>query len=345
MESIHERKSRHFNFFKDKKHLKAGNTLFDEIFIEHSPFSSISYGDLDCSTDFFGKSIDFPFMISSITGGFPTGEKFNNAIGKIAEKYNIPLCTGSIRPLFETPDSFNSFNLRERFNIPFFGLNISAVQALQFGADTLNETVLKLKGDALFLHFNRIQELAQPTGDRRFIFNEKLKSLISSLTIPVIFKETGLGIGKIAAMQAKEYGVDGIETAGAGGTSFLEVEMENMPPQKKEFWYDFLNLGIPSAPSIILAKSSNLPIIGSGGVRSGFDIAKCLIIGADISGIAAPFVTTWLNAGNNGLHNMMENYIKGIKTTMMLTGADTVNRLKSVNYTHGNNITSWIHSR
>jgi isopentenyl-diphosphate Delta-isomerase len=343
-EPIKDRKSRHFNYFaKQNREAGVGRTLLDELFLIPAPLKPVSMASIDSSLKFIGKIFDYPIMISSITGGMSEGKKFNSVLAQLAVKYNIPLVLGSIRAMIENPSLRDTFDVSAKTELPFLGANIGACQAVEYGAELLNRTLESLKCDALFIHLNKIQELAQENGDRDFLsLDKELKTFIGQMKYPVIIKETGSGMDFNTATKACELGAVALEVSGAGGTSFLQVEMNHMGESEKELWRPFLNWGVPTAPSIMETVLAGVPVIGSGGIRNGLDLAKVIVLGSKLGGIAAPFVEAWHRGGEEEMENFLKAIIKGLKISMMLTGARSLKELQEVEYTMGPELAGWF---
>jgi isopentenyl-diphosphate Delta-isomerase len=343
METIISRKKRHFEFFNGvNRDNKLINPLFDEITLIPNSFVDLNVEEIDFSLEFMDSKFNYPIFISSITGGMDQSIEFNQSLAKLSGFYNIPMGLGSMRILEQFPEKLDCFNMK-KYGAKFLGGNLGCVQVCKMGAERINSLIDLIGCDLLFIHLNPLQELAQPNGDRDFFeISGKLKLIIPEIKIPVIFKETGCGLSFQSCKKIKDTGALGIETGGAGGTSFLDVEMENMYEEEKKVWEPYLSWGIPTAVSIVYGKKCNLEVIGGGGVRNGLHIAKSIVLGAKFAGVGAPWVNIWFEKGEDGLFEYMEFLIKGLKIAMALTGSKNLSELSSVKKQTGDKFNNWI---
>ncbi|MDA3864950.1 MAG: type 2 isopentenyl-diphosphate Delta-isomerase [Deltaproteobacteria bacterium] len=333
---IYKRKNRHLEYFKNHPETPATNTtLFEEVYPEPSPFGGIDWNNIDTSFSFLNCTFNLPVQISSITGGTKTSEKLNKDLCKLASNHNIPFILGSLRPLFDDPDCISGYQFKKNPNV-FLGANLGLFQALEYGPDRINEVVKQFKFIALYLHLNIIQELVQPEGDRNFSFKiDHLRDLLNSIAIPVIIKETGSGFSWSSKTLLNQIEPAGIEISGTGGTSFLAVELDNLSSENQQIHAPFENWGIPTAASLLNLTGLKFPKIASGGIRTGLDVAKAIILGADFAGIAAPFLTSWQKHGYQGLDNLINTIKYQLKLSMLLCGAANLNQLSQTPYRLG----------
>ncbi|MBU1240337.1 type 2 isopentenyl-diphosphate Delta-isomerase [Myxococcota bacterium] len=342
-EGISRRKIRHFDYFSRERATVGVTTLLEEVQLVPAPLSGVDHRAISTECSFLGHDFQLPLLVSSITGGAPQTEAFNMALGSLCEKYQIPMALGSIRPMLEDEALKPSFGVKKASGAPFVGANIGAVQACQYGSDTLNRALDDLAADALFIHLNIIQELAQPGGDRDFTpLSRELFALIPRISRPVVMKETGCGISGQLATRFAEAGAAAVEVAGAGGSSFLAVEMERMEPSLRAAWEPFLSFGIPTAASISQCAGCGVPVIGSGGLRSGLDLARALVLGAGLGGIAAPLVVAWHRGGYDAMGQLIELFSTGLRTAMTLTGSRDLPALAAVPRILGPGISAWL---
>lgn len=279
----------------------------------HNAVPEVDYGKIDLSCTFLGRKLDFPLMITGMTGGYKDAEQINRSLAEAAEKHGIAFGLGSQRAMIEDPSLKKTYYVRDVAPKALIIGNIGAFQLKKYPFEAIEKMVNDAGADALAIHLNALQEIIQPEGDRDF---EGVLSVIEKTCdkadFPVIVKETGAGISTEVAIKLKNAGAAAIDVAGAGGTSWSAVEYlrGNSTPGFEEW-------GIPTAESIRMCKGI-LPMVASGGIRNGIEAAKCLALGANISGAAYPF----LFALKNGrLEEELGLWESQMKTCAFLTGS------------------------
>ena len=290
-----KRKSDHIRINLEQNVRSGIKTGLDDLHFEHNAVPELDLTEIDLKTEFLGKPLQAPLLISSMTGGTDKAKRINIALAIAAQEKGIALGLGSQRAAIENPEVEGTFNIRaEAPDIPIYA-NLGAVQLnYGYGIDECQRAVDMLSADALIFHFNALQEAIQPEGDTNFKgLLSKIEQICSGLSVPVIAKEVGWGISATAAKQLVEAGVSAIDVAGAGGTSWSEVEMHRtQDPRIAELASTFIDWGIPTAEAVrqVRAELAATPIIASGGIRSGIDVAKCIALGATLGGMAGPFL-------------------------------------------------------
>ncbi len=251
--------------------------------------------DVDLGLSLFGHQLLAPILISSMTGGTEESGVINRTLATAAQETGIAMGLGSQRAAIEQPDLDATFQVRaEAPNILLFA-NLGAVQLnYNYGIDECNRAVEMIQADALILHFNALQEAVQPEGDTRFEgLLRKIEVVCRNLPVPVIAKEVGWGFSELDAQRLAEVGVAAIDVAGAGGTSWSQVEMHRATTERQaRLAAAFVNWGISTSDAIlnVLHAVPNITVIASGGLRTGIDIAKCIALGAALGGMAEPFL-------------------------------------------------------
>jgi isopentenyl-diphosphate delta-isomerase len=286
----------------------------------HNALPEIDFDSIDLSTKFFNKKIDWPIMIIGMTGGYNDAERINKELAKVAQKYNIPMGLGSQRAMIEKPDLAKTYKIREvAKTIPVIG-NIGAAQLKKYKIEQIQKLVDSIGADAFAVHLNALQEVIQPEGDLDFSgVLGKIEELCKKLTVPVIVKETGAGISQEVAISLKEAGVKMIDVSGSGGTSWSKVEYlrgGKIP--------GFENWGISTVDAIVECRGV-LPLIASGGIKTGIEGAKTITLGADICGAAYPFILA-LDQGK--LDEKMKEFTMQMKTCAFLTGSENLEQLR-----------------
>lgn len=289
---------------------KGVKTGFEAYRLPHTAIPDLDLNEIDTKTTFLGKTILAPLLISSMTGGAHATQKINLTLAEAAQHFNIPMGLGSQRSAVLDGNLAYTYQVRQVApDIPLLA-NIGAVQFnYGFGVEECQRAVDMIEADALILHFNPLQEATQPEGDVNFKnLLPRVEQVCRALPVPVIAKEVGNGISGADAVRLVDAGVQIIDVAGAGGTSWSEVERyRQTSEQRAKIAGTFAGWGIPTTEAIrqVRAALPNVPIIGSGGVRSGIDIAKTIALGANLAGIAAPAIGPAINA-DHGIETLVE---------------------------------------
>ncbi len=261
----------------------------------HNALPEVNLEDVHMQQSLFGKSVRIPILISSMTGGSESSFEINQRLAQAAQQTGAALGLGSIRAGLEHPELAYTFQIRKFAPDILLLANLGAVQ-LEYGytVETCQRAVDLMEADALILHLNPLQEALQPEGQTRFNgLLAKIEQVCRHLNVPVIAKEVGWGISKATAKQLYSAGVAAIDVAGAGGTSWSQVEMfRSHTDDQAEIASEFRGWGISTLEAILNVKAAapDLKLIASGGLRGGMDCAKCLALGAALAGLARPFL-------------------------------------------------------
>ena len=292
---IEERKADHIkiNLEKDvKSGLDSGLERYRFI---HEALPELDLARIDTTLSLFGKTMKAPILISSMTGGTRHAGDLNRRLAEAAQECGIAMGVGSQRAALEHPEQVASFKVRAAAPDILLFANIGAVQLnYGYGLDECRRAVEMIEADALYLHLNAIQEAVQPGGDTDFSgLAAKIEEVCAKLEVPVIAKEVGWGISGRTAKLLAECGVQAIDVAGAGGTSWSQVEMHRAPDEfTRNLAASFVGWGIPTAESIRQVRKAipGMTVFASGGLKDGLDIAKTLALGATLGGMAGPFL-------------------------------------------------------
>jgi len=313
------------------RHVTTG---FEEIHLVHRALPELDHNKIDLSTKVFNHKFSAPIIVESITGGVEKATKINAAIASAVEKLGLGMGVGSQRAAIENPKLEQTFTVaREKAPTAFIIANLGGVQlARGYGVKEAKKAVKMLKADALAIHLNPLQEAVQPEGETSYAgLLKKIGEIVHALDVTVIVKETGAGIAAEDAKKLESVGVAGIDVAGVGGTSWAAVEYHRAKRQGDEFHQRlgeaFWDWGIPTAVSLIeTTQSVHTPVIASGGVRSGIDVAKALALGASLAGMAHPVLDPAFH-GAEGVEKKLRFIIEELRNTMFLVGADSVQKL------------------
>ncbi len=328
MSQLKKRKTEHVKIVAEDASMDRQKNYFDEIRLTHRALPEISLDEIDPSVEFLGKTLSFPFMISSMTGGGDKLlKKINTHLAEAAEAEGIAMGVGSQRILFTEPSSKSSFDLR--------GVAPNALLFANLGAVQLNEDITLqhakavvdiLKADALCIHLNSLQEAIQPEGDTNFSnLWKKIGEIVQGLEVPVIVKEVGAGISVPDAELLIQAGVKYIDVAGAGGTSWSRIEAARCSdPSLGELFQDW---GIPTPEALRALAGLDVTLIASGGIRSGVDMAKAIILGASICGMARPFLTPAMES-TDAVRKVIRRIKREFVTAMFLLGCKNIEELK-----------------
>lgn len=326
--AIGERKEEHIDIaLKENVFFRQKTTELEKIQLEYNCLPEISLDEVDCSTEFLGKKFSAPLMVSALTGGIERAKKINKDIARACQKLGIGMGLGSQRAMLENPELKETYWVRDVAPDIFLAGNIGATQLKEYSAEQLEKALEEVKADALAIHLNAAQEAIQPDGtpDFRNAF-EKINEVSKALSRPVFVKEVGHGIGWIVARKLAKTNIKAIDVQGAGGTSWTGIEsLRGNREIGKTFW-DF---GIPTAVSIYECRREfKGKIIASGGIRSGLDIIKAIILGADLGGIALPVLKAQAEGGAQGVEEYLQRIIREIRIGMFLLNAKTIEDLR-----------------
>ena len=346
---IANRKEEHIRI-AEKNEVNASHNYWDDIIMVHRSIPEVDFNSIVTKTNFLGNEVNYPILISSMTGGTELAKKINKNLARAAEKFQIPMGLGSMRAAVEHRELADTYSVINDFNIPVKLANIGAPQLIEQDKKPLLEKDLDYLIDLigakfLIIHFNFLQEMIQPEGDRNSEgVLRRVREIASSY--PVIAKETGAGFSRDDILDLVDAGVKGIDVGGLGGTSFAAIEYYRAEKtgdmEKTRAGKTFWNWGIPSPVSIILA-SGKIPVIGSGGLRNGLDLFKAISLGA----VAGGFARTLLEGADDSYETVETNIrtiIREFKIAMMLTGTKKMEDAKEKSRIIRGDLKEWIDS-
>jgi isopentenyl-diphosphate delta-isomerase len=305
---------------------KGVTTGFERYRLVHQALPELDLAAVDTSLTLFGRRLRAPLIISSMTGGTEEGARLNRVLAEVAQALGIGMGVGSQRVAVEDgPAAVRSFQVRPVAPDVLLFANLGAVQLnYGFGPAECRRVVEMIEADALVLHLNPLQEAVQPGGTTNFAgLARRIAAVCRALPVPVVVKEVGWGISAETARLLAEAGVAAIDVAGAGGTSWSEVEKHRAPTERaRRVAAAFAGWGIPTADSLRLCRAAapGLPLIASGGIRDGIDVAKAIALGATAAGMAGPALRA-AAVSADALTELLGTVIEVLRIAMFCTGA------------------------
>ena len=330
---IEQRKKDHIAINLNQDVNSAITSGLEKYHLLHCALPELDLAEVDASSIFFEKKLAYPILISSMTGGTKEAESINRNLAVCAQFFKFSMGIGSQRAGLENDASMKSFKVRQYAPDILLFANLGAVQLnYSYTIEHCKKVVDAIGADALILHLNPLQEALMEDGDTNFrgLLN-KIESVVKNIPVPVVIKEVGWGISVEVAMKLVNIGVRGLDVAGAGGTSWSEVEKHRTSSETlKEIASAFKDWGIPTADSIVNIRQEfrDLPLIASGGLKNGIDIAKCIALGANLGGMARQFLLPAAES-EEALLNAAHIITKQFSIAMFSVGAKNVADLKS----------------
>ncbi|MFQ5832824.1 MAG: type 2 isopentenyl-diphosphate Delta-isomerase [Candidatus Thorarchaeota archaeon] len=305
------------------------STMFEFVSFIHNALPEIDKDKIDLTTNFLGLRANAPLVIAAMTGGHPRTYEINRKLAEAAEMLRIPIGVGSQRAAVEDPSLSDTFRVvREKApSVPVIA-NIGATH-VEFAPSAIE----MIEADILAIHLNPLQEAVQPEGDCNSEGAlDNIASIVDSVDIPVLVKETGAGISGEVAQALEAIGVDAIDVGGVGGTSWAAVEyfraLREDDDLKAQLGLNFWSWGIPTALSIIMVRdATDLDIIATGGIRTGLDVAKGLALGGMAAGVAHPLLRPAVMGSSLDVIVEIERLLEGLRVAMYLTGCRKVEAL------------------
>lgn len=301
----------------------------------HCALPELDLRAIDTGVEFLGKRLNAPLLISSMTGGAHEAERINLMLAEAAETLGVALGVGSQRAALSNPLLARTYQVRKAAPTAVLLANIGAVQLnYGYGIAECRRAVEMIEADALILHLNALQEAVQPEGNTNFKgLLGKIEAVCRELEVPVIVKEVGNGIGVEVARRLVDAGVAAIDVAGAGGTSWSEVErFRHTQDRGRSIAATFAGWGIPTTEAIkeVRAALPDITLIGSGGVRTGLDVAKAIALGADVVGSAAPYLAQAVGErGVEAIVDGLRGFQEELRIAMFCTGAADLAALRN----------------
>lgn len=336
--SIKQRKDDHIRInLEEDVTFPSLTTGLEEWRLVHQALPEVNLGEVKTQTSIFGRHVRAPILISSMTGGSEQAQMINRVLAAAAQERGFAMGVGSQRTGIEHGDTAQTFRVRDLAPDILLLANLGGIQ-LNYGysADECQRAVEMIEADALILHLNPLQEVVQAEGDVNWHgLLKRIAEVTNRIGVPVVVKEVGWGISREAARQLIDAGVSAIDVAGAGGTSWSQVEMHRAPTERlRRLAGAFADWGIPTAQSLIWVREvrdalerNDIQIFASGGIRSGIDVAKCLALGADLVGLASPFLKKAVQ-GVDVVTDEMEMLEAELRIAMFASGSQDIEALR-----------------
>lgn len=307
---------------------------WDDVKLVHNPLPEVDLEEIDTSSSVFGRRLEAPLIISAMTGGYGKAEEINKNLASVAEEFGIGMGVGSQRAALENPEVARTYSVIKEFEIPLRIGNLGVPQLIKqglrsaLGIEEGRAAMEMVDAHLLAVHMNYLQEIVQPEGDTRSKGGLRALEAFAS-ALPVIAKETGAGIPREAALRLKKAKVKGLDVGGLGGTSFAAVEYYRArsagDSARANIGKTFWDWGIPTPVAVVVAEVG-LPVIATGGLRSGLDVARALGIGASCGGMAGRLLPSSLE-GRDAVAREVGTIIDELKAAMFLVGASSIKEL------------------
>lgn len=319
-----KRKGEHVDIVMNRDVETRISNGFDRVRFEHYALPELDYSRISLSSTFLGHKLKAPLMITGMTGGYPDAQKINTELAAACAQEGIIFAVGSQRAMLEHKELARTYDVHQ--GDLFLCGNIGGYQLKNYSAKQVQSLVDGIHATAMCIHLNPLQEAVQPEGDKDWSgVLQKIADLCDALSVPVIAKEVGAGINATVAKELQKAGVKAIDVSGLGGTSWSAVEHYRHGHSGDVFW-DF---GIPTADALQqCAKAVKLPLIASGGIRNGLEVAKAIRLGATVGGAASPFIKAQQTDGTPAVRHLIQKFKHELRTAMLLTRSKDLQALK-----------------
>ncbi len=329
---IEQRKRDHLKLAQDETLKFSTSAGFERWRFIHNALPELNLDQVDTTTNFLGKSLNFPLLISSMSGGVAESFSFNAHLAQAAERVGCALGLGSIRAALENESVRDSFLIaRQEAPSAIILANLGIAQIIS--SASMNQVAAfceELQADGLFIHLNSLQEAFQPEGEPKFKGAlAEIGLWAKEFPIPIIVKEVGQGLSNEVIQRLEDVGVKHIDIAGAGGSNWISIERERLPDDQRVLRntaYGFADWGEPTA-EVLEDLETDLTVIASGGLKEPLDLAKALALGASLGGLAGPLLKPALSGGANQLIETLLVWKETLKMVMFGTGTRSIQDL------------------
>lgn len=326
---------------------------WEDVHLLHDALPTIDAASVDVSAKLLGRTLRLPLVISGMTGGHGRAIAVNEMLARVAEKAGIAIGVGSQRAALRDPTLVPTYSIvREAAPHAFVIANVGISQLVAqnkepaLAATDVRHIVRMVRADALALHLNYLEESVQPEGQTRAKGTEAaIRALVRASPVPVIAKETGAGISRSVALRLRGLGVKAIDVGGVGGTSFAAIEALRAASAgdllRMSLGERFRDWGLPTAVAVVAASAARVPVIATGGVRSGLDAAKALALGATAVGVGRPLLQAALK-GEDACMEWLAAFELELRTAVFLSGIKRSSDLRRVKVVITGRSRSWL---
>jgi len=323
---------------------RSRTTLFECVELVHDALPELDVAAIDLSCTVLGKRLAAPILIAAMTGGTERAQRINRELASIAEERGYAFGLGSQRAILKNRESLPTYGVRDVMPRALLLGNLGVVQASKLSTEEVRDLVGLVQADALCIHLNPAMEVVQAEGDRDFRGGlATLERLNSELGVPVIAKETGCGLSGSVADRLRARGIRHVDVSGAGGTSWVAVEMHRATGANKSLGQTFRDWGIPTAASVgLMARRGFDTVFATGGVKDGLDIAKAIALGASAGGIARGALQALEAGGRAGAVSFFERLEGELRTAMLLVGAKDLAALRQAPRLVRGELADWL---
>ena len=320
---------------REDVHFKNKTNGLDAVELPYNAMPEIDLADVSTKTTFLGTELQMPLLVTGMTGGYEGALSINHGLADVCAEAGVAMGVGSMRAALENEDVHESYSIVKQYSdrIPIVG-NIGAVQLVRaHSAGNMKATcdfLVELIGaKGLAVHLNPLQELMQPEGEPHYKgVLDAIAEAVEVCPVPIIVKEVGAGISGSVATKLAAVGVQHIDVAGAGGTSWAGVEI--MRHEDSSTLEQFWDVGIPTAECIRQCRGTVPTLIASGGISDGTQMAKAIALGANMVGSARPILKVYANGGTHAVSTLLAQWKEDLRRWMFLTGSQTLHRLANV---------------
>ncbi len=347
------RKGDHVDIILDDN-VQAKRNAWNDLSLVHEALPEVDRGQVDTSVTFLHRELEVPVMVASMTGGYPGGKQINARLAKAAAEHGLGMGVGSQRAMLDDPSQAETYEVIAEFDLPFVAANIGAPQLIPqrgeapIDAEDAVHLMEAIDADALVVHLNYLQEVVQPEGDVEAAgVLDAIEELVTEVPGPVIGKETGAGMHRATAQRLAQAGCAAVDVGGLSGTTFAAVEQirAEAAGADDQAWLGerFRDWGVPTPVAVREADQSELEVVATGGVRDGVHVATALALGAEIAGMASAVLEP-ASESEDAIDTFLQRLRNEIETAMFLTGAETVDELRSRPVVVGGETRTWLES-
>ena len=326
--------------------LKGDRGLFEEVRLVHQAMPELAMSEVHLGTPFLDHQLAAPLMLTGMTGGPDRAGEINRELARLCENNGLAFGLGSQRIIHSDPSTLHSFQVRKVApNICLLG-NIGINQARDLGTEVVRDLFDKIEADYMAIHLNPAMELIQPGAEADSDFRrgfETIGRLVDALDGKLIVKECGCGLSGDVVRRLSRLGVRAVDVSGVGGTSWIRVEALRAEGEQADLGFEFDDWGIPTAVATwSAAQVEDMLVVSSGGITSGSVAAKAIALGADVVGMARPVLQAYLNGGLEGAQSKIDSVLRGIQTSLALTGTKKPAKLRERRKWLGPSLRSWL---